>query len=477
MSFRFSPGRGPAVAANAMIATSQPSASLAGLRILEAGGNAVDAAIAAAAVLCVSEPMSTGVGGDAFAIVADATGVHAMDASGPAPRSAPARPIPVDGPSSCVVPGAVHGWDALNRRFGRLGLDALLAPAIDLARTGVAAGFHCADLWRSARAADALGPPPRVGERFTIPDLATTLQRIAEDGPHGFYRGDVARAIASATWLEEADLGDYAGAEWVTPLSTEYRGVQVLELPAPTQGVAALEGLALLQSMEPSLENQVRAASLALEDAFREVRDGADVRQLLTSAHLSRRLESTPVLTPEPAAGTVYLCCVDDDGLAVSFIQSIFESFGSGVVVPGTGIAMNNRAACFEVGGEVIPGRRPYHTIIPGMLMGSGAPRGPFGVMGGFIQAQAHVQLVSALVDRGLDPQAALDQPRFRIDQGSVRLEEGLWDRASELNAAGVATVLERDRQAFGAGQAILMEADHLAGGSDARRDGFAAGF
>lgn len=461
-----------------MIATSQPAATLAGLDVMRAGGNAVDAAIAAAAVLCVAEPMATGIGGDAFAIVHDADGVHGLDAAGPAPRSAPPTPVADAGPSSSVVPGAVRGWAALSDRFGRLGLDRVLAPAIDLARNGVAAGFNCAYSWQRAdRAPRELGPAPKAGDRIANPELGATLARIAEDGPDAFYRGSVARAIASATWLEEEDLAAYDAAQWVTPLSVSYRGTEVYELPPPTQGIAALEGLALLERLGPSLPHQVRAAGLALEDAFSAVRDGNDVRGLLAADHLAARAGQQLVLMPELRGGTVYLCCVDDRGMAVSFIQSLFEPFGSGVVAPGTGVVMNNRAACFSVGGVVVPGRRPYHTIIPGMLRRDGRLLGPFGVMGGYIQAQAHVQLVSGLVDDELDAQAALDRGRFRIDDGVVRLEHGLWDRTPELEAAGLTVVRDESRLDFGGGQAIVVRDDHLEGGSDQRKDGFAVGY
>lgn len=477
MNFRFAPAAGPAVAASAMLATSQPSATLAGLEILRRGGNAVDAALAAAAVLCVAEPMSTGIGGDAFALVWDGERVHGLDAGGPAPRTAPSRPVAADGPASAVVPGAVSGWELLSRRFGRLGLDTCLAPAIDLAEHGVAAGWNCARAWRrAARAPAQLGAAPAVGEVFRQRELARSLRRIAEQGADGLYRGPVARAIAEASWLEEDDLAAY-GARWVEPLSTSYRDAEVVELPAPTQGIAALEGLALLRSLEPTLPNQVRAVGLALEDAFATVRDGADVSPLLTPEHLAARLGQPVLLRPEPHGGTVYLCCVDDDGMAVSFIQSIFEHFGSGVVAPGTGIVLNNRAACFEIAGEVTPGSRPYHTIIPGMLLEGGRVRAPFGVMGAFIQAQAHVQLVSGLLDQGLDPQAALDAPRFRVDEGAVRLEEGLWERAGELADSGYEVILDDDRAGFGGGQLIDLRDGRLLGGSDRRKDGFAAGF
>lgn len=461
-----------------MVATSQPTATLAGLRTLHDGGNAVDAVIAAAAVLCVAEPMSTGLGGDAFAIVADGHGRYGMDTAGPAPLRAPSTPVSEHGAASSVVPGAVHGWDALSRRFGRLGLDTVLRPAIDLARAGVAAGRHCSFSWRRApRAPSEFGPPPALGERFVLPELAATLEAVATQGPLGFYQGRVAQAIAASTWLTEEDLADYAGAAWVEPLAGTYRGVEVLELPPPTQGVAALEALGLLELTTPDLVNQVHAVALALEDALASVSDGADVTHLLDPAHLARRSTDRPILAPELAGGTVYLCCVDEDGLAVSFIQSLFQPFGSGIVAPRTGVVLNNRAACFAVGGEVIAGRRPFHTIIPGMLYADGRPLGPFGVMGGFIQAQAHVQLVSGLVDDRLDPQAALDRARFRIDHGTVRLEEGLWPQAPRLEEAGLSVVCDASRLDFGGGQAILMRPDHLLGGSDSRKDGFAAGF
>ncbi|MCY4088433.1 MAG: gamma-glutamyltransferase, partial [Actinomycetia bacterium] len=228
---------------------------------------------------------------------------------------------------------------------------------------------------------------------------------------------------------------------------------------------------------EPTLAAQVDCVRLALEDGLARVRDGADVSELISPDYLEYRggRQSKPVA--EPPGGTVYLCTVDGDGLAVSFIQSVFEAFGSGVVAPGTGIVLQNRGACFSVGGAVEPGRRPYHTIIPGMLVSDGELVGPFGVMGGFIQAQAHVQLVHGLVDLELDPQAALDRPRFRVDGQALRLEEGLWDRASELDRCVLEIIHEPEVAGFGGGQAILVQGDVLVGGSDPRKDGYAAGF
>jgi gamma-glutamyltranspeptidase/glutathione hydrolase len=277
-------------------------------------------------------------------------------------------------------------------------------------------------------------------------------------------------------WLEESDLATYR-ARWVEPLRLKYRDVEVLELPPPTQGVAALEALGLLEGLEPSLSNRINAARLALEDARENVRDGADVAWLLEPGYLARRRPATARSVSGLGGGTVYLCVVDGDRMAVSFIQSLYGSFGSGVTAPGTGVLLQNRGACFALHGRVEPRSRPYHTIIPGMLLKDGGLAGPFGVMGGFIQAQAHMQFVSALVDDGLDPQAALEQPRFWVDGDVVRIEEGLWPRQEELELAGHQVVCDPDTFGFGGGQAILVQGDALIGGSDPRKDGYAAGY
>jgi len=474
MAYRFSYGRKPTVAHEGMVATSQPLATRAGLRMLERGGNAIDAAIAAAAMLCVTEPMSTGIGGDCFAIVWRAGDVHGLDSAGPAPLEAePLEPVAERGPTSVTVPGAVAGWAALAERHGRLGLDACLADAIDIAERGYAAGWHTSAVWRSDASPAELGPPPTFAQTVRLPELSASLRAIAEGGPTAFYTGRIAEAIASACWLDEGDLARFRPA-WVEPLRLVYRGTEVLELPPPGQGIAALELLGLLEGLEPTLANQIHCARLALEDALAHVRDGADVTGLLDPAFLARRRAEAPGAASEPRGGTVYLCVVDSDRTAVSFIQSLFFGFGSLVVAPQTGIVLQNRGACFAVAGAVEPGRRPYHTIIPGMLLRDGALLGPFGNMGGFVQAQAHGQLVSGMVDDGLDPQAALDRPRFRVDGDLVRLEEGLWHRADELRRAGIAVECDRDTSGFGGGQIILCEGDGLIGGSDPRKDGYA---
>jgi gamma-glutamyltranspeptidase/glutathione hydrolase len=469
--------RAPAVAARAMVATSQPLATTAGLRMLERGGNAVDAAIAAAAVLCVTEPMSTGVGGDMFAIVWRDGRIDAIDAAGPAPAGAdPEGGVAPNGPRSVDVPGAVAGWASLAVRHGRLGLDACMASAIDAAEGGYALGEHAARMWLES---DALppefAPPPPRGSVVRIADLAETLRRIADEGPAAIYAGPVADAMTEVSWLERSDLEAYAP-RWVEPLRLAYGDVEVLEMPPPTQGVAALVGLGVLRELGPSLPARITATRLALEDAHAHVRDGADVGWLLEEERLRARARETPASLPDHRGGTVYLCAVDEDGTAVSLIQSIYGHFGSGIVVPRTGIVLNNRAACFAVGGEVVPGKRPYHTIIPGLLLRDGKLLGPFGIMGGFIQAQAHLQFVSAVVDDGLDPQAALDHPRFRLDADRVALEPGYWDEAESVRELGLEPVLETGISDFGGGQAIFVDGDSLLGGSDIRKDGYAAG-
>ena len=470
--------RPPAVAARAMAATSQPLATTAAVRMLAQGGNAVDAALTAAAVLCVAEPMSTGAGGDLFALVWRDGELGALDAAGPAPASVDATtPVDEHGPRSVTVPGAVAGWAELAERYGRRGLDACLTPAIDIAEGGYAIGTTAARLWSEAEHPPVeLGPVPRRGDVVRLPELAATLRRIAAEGPGAFYRGALAEAIASASWLAESDLAGFAP-RWVEPLRLAYRGVEVIELPPPTQGVAALEALGILQELPLGLASRLQAVRLALADAYEHVRDGADVGPLLAPEHLRRRARERARGVPGPAGGTVYACVVDEDGMAVSLIQSLFAHFGSGIMVPGTGLTLNNRGAGFAVAGEVAAGRRPYHTLIPGMLLKDGGLLGPFGIMGGFIQAQAHVQFVSAVIDDGLDPQAALDRPRFRIDGDRVQLEHGLWQESDTVRSLGLEPVRERELTPFGGGQAIFVERESLIGGSDGRQDGYAAGY
>ncbi len=487
----FRPGAGvtsgwrrmPAVAGEAMIATSHPLATRAGLRAFASGGNAVDAALAAAAVLTVAEPTDNGIGGDAFALVWRAGTLHGLNGSGRSPANLGGLRHEEHGPRSVTVPGAVRAWFDLAERFASLPLEQGLAHAADLAENGVACTPRISDKW--GRAERPPWPAPLVGERYRLPELATTLRRLAADGPDALYRGEIASTIASACWLSEDDLAGHRS-EWVEPLRQSYGGVEVCELPPNGQGAAALIALALYQGLEPSLHSQIEAMKLALADVYAYVADEPLPRFLLDAAHIAERraevhADSAVRMVPSalPRGGTTYLCAVDREGTAISLIQSLYETFGSGVVAPGTGVVLQNRAAGFSHDDEhpnrLSPGKRPFHTIIPGMLLSAGELLGPFGVMGGAMQPQGHFQVVRGLVDDGLDPQAALDAPRWRVgDDGAVHLEPGLWAEEARLRALGHVVHRGTVQHPFGVGQAILRLGDAWIGGSDGRGDGFA---
>ena len=478
--------RMPAVAGDAMIATSHPLATTAGLAVFGEGGNAVDAALAAATVLAVAEPTENGVGGDAFALVWHDGRLHGLNGSGRSPRALDEVRVDQTGPRSVTVPGAVRAWGDLAERFGRLGLDRALSRAAEFASHGVACTARIADKW--ARAPGAPFPSPGTGGRFVIPDLGQTLAHLAADGPDAFYEGKIAAAVAAASWLDEQDLADHRS-EWVEPLRYDYRGIEVCELPPNGQGAAALIALALYDGLEPGLHSQLEATKLALADVYAHVADVPLPSELLDPRHLAGRrslVDPAQALDPTPSVlptgGTTYLCAVDADGGAISLIQSVYGTFGSGVVAPGTGIVLQNRAAGFVEDAvhpnRLAPGRRPFHTIIPGMLLEGGGLLGPFGVMGGAMQPQGHFQVVLRLVDHGDDPQAALDAPRWRVQGGrEVGLEPGLWHAEQGLAALGHDVRRATTQHPFGVGQAILRIGDGLFGGSDGRGDGFAAGF
>ncbi|MDI3299326.1 MAG: gamma-glutamyltransferase family protein [Bacillota bacterium] len=518
-------------ARNGMVATSQPLAAQAGLEVLRRGGNAVDAAVATAAALTVLEPTSNGIGSDAFALVWSEGRLHGLNASGPAPALASAeellrrgyREVPLQGWAAVTVPGAPAAWAELQRRFGRRPLAELLEPAARYAEEGYplspvlgAAWAAAVERYRSlAREEPELyrpwletfapeGVAPAIGGLWRSPAHARTLRTIGASGADAFYRGELAEAMdafarRTGGWLRAGDLAVFRP-EWVEPLSVRYRGVDVWELPPNGQGLVALMALQLLESFDPPssrgweaeaerIHRAVEAVKLAFEEGFREIADPRAMRlrpeELLNpdrAAARRRRIGAhafEPEPGPRPAGGTVYLCTADGEGNMVSYIQSNFGGFGSGVVVPGTGIALQNRGACFTLQeghpNRLEPGKRPYHTIIPGFLSRDGVPLGPFGVMGGLMQPQGHVQLLTGLVDLGLNPQAALDAPRWRwIDGRRVEFEPGtpphlveaLARRGHEVSwAAGSAS--------FGRGQLILrLEEGVLAGASEPRADG-----
>jgi len=515
------------VLADNMICTAQPLASAAGLRILANGGNAVDAAIAAAIALTVVEPCMNGIGGDAFALVWDGNRMHGLNASGRAPRQwtrehfSQYSSMPYRGWDSVTVPGAVSGWRELSQRFGALPFADLFESAIRYARDGYIVSPIVSRQWAGqipdiknmpgfAAAFAPVGRAPHPGERFVCPGQAATLEAIAKsDGEH-FYRGPIAAAIAAharATGglIDESDLGEHR-ADWVDPISMAYRDVELHEMGPNGQGIAALMALGILDKTEferPDLDStafyhyQIEAMKLAFADVYRYVGDPSvmtDVtgEHLLDPEYLSKRaklVNPAAAMFPGPGklhtGGTTYLTTADKNGIMVSLIQSNFKGFGSGIVVPDTGIALHNRGWGFNLihdhPNEVGPRKRPFHTIIPGFLMRAGQPLMSFGVMGGSLQAQGHVQVTTRIADFGQNPQALIDAPRWRImdDNASVMVEWNFPQQAVVgLTKLGhKVLVADRFSDEFGGSQAIMRMSEGYLGASDHRKDGQAVGF
>lgn len=523
--FPYASQRMPVLADNA-VATSQPLATQAGLRALQRGGNAIDAALAAAITLTVVEPTGNGVGSDAFAIVWDGQQLHGLNASGAAPRSytlerrARLTGDPPLGWDTVSVPGAVSAWAALSQRFGRLPFAALFDDAIHYARAGYLVSPRIASLWQRAEgrlasfesfAAAFLpgGRAPRAGERFALPDLAATLETIAATDGESFYRGSlaeriVAHARAHGAALSEADLAEHQ-VEWCGTLAQDYGSVTLHEIPPNGQGIAAQLALGILEHLpqreQPvdsvaSLHYQIEAMKLAYADVHRYVADPRWMEltpsSLLDPAYLAerarlvdpRRASDAAYGTPQPG-GTVYLSAADASGMMVSFIQSNYYGFGSGVVVPETGISLQNRAVGFSTDpahpNAAAGGKRPFHTIIPGFLTQGGRPLAALGVMGGPMQPQGHLQLVTRLHDHGQNPQAAIDAPRWQVTGGlGVSCEPGIpEDVVAGLRALGhdASRSAPRDVFSFGGAQLIYRSDDGYVAASDPRKDGHAAGF
>ncbi|MDF3935662.1 gamma-glutamyltransferase family protein [Pseudomonas citronellolis] len=510
-----------------MVATSQPLAAQVGLDILRRGGNAVDAAVATAAALTVVEPTGCGIGGDAFALVWIKDRLHGLDAAGYAPaalsidklRGAGHARVPLYGWTPVTVPGCPAAWAELSARFGRLAFAELLAPAIELAEEGFPVSPVIAGLWqggldkfRAARDAHPElaawfaeflidGRAPRAGEIFRNPGQAQTLRELAQTRCESFYRGDLARRIAahaaaSGGYLGEADLAGYR-AQWVEPISLNYRGYDVWEIPPAGQGLVALMALNILKGFEfgerdspDTWHRQLEAMKLAYADgrAFIGQPDAMrfSVADLLGDAYAAERraLIGERALEPHPgkprAGGTVYLATADGEGNLVSFIQSNYHGFGSGVVVPGTGIALQNRGAEFSLDpahvNALAPGKKTFHTIIPGFLSKDGVPLGPFGVMGAYMQPQGHVQVVMNLVDFGLNPQATLDAPRWQwLGDKRIGIEHGApRSLAAVLTRRGHHVEVAHDLTSYGRGQIILRDplSGVLCGGTEPRTDG-----
>ncbi|RPJ24927.1 MAG: gamma-glutamyltransferase [Chloroflexi bacterium] len=528
--------RSPVYSRTGIVATSQPLATAAGLEILAQGGNAADAAVAAGAALNVTEPTSTGIGGDMFALYysAETRRITALNGSGRAPAALTLDRLKKEGFSAglppfhvhtVTVPGACAGWFDLIERHGSLAMSDILTPAIRLARDGFPVAPITAYAWQRGAQNQLKSAPngheltidgrgPNAGEIFRNPNLARTFELIARSGKSVFYQGEIAQAIVSVIkeaggCLSMEDLVSHAST-WEEPLSVTYRGLRVYECPPNGQGLTALIALNILEGFDLSsfaslsterLHLTIEALRLAFADARWYVADpkfsNVPVEELLSKDYANerrklidrRRATVDPQHgTPVSSSGTVYLSVVDQFGNACSFINSNYWGFGTGIVPKGYGFTLQNRGHNFRLDpnhpNALEPRKRPYHTIIPAMVMREDETLyASYGVMGGFMQPQGHVQVLSALVDDGLDPQSALDLPRFCIDAeesgGRLALEEGIpTDVISDLEKMGhpVYSVSGFDRSLFGRGQVILHEAETgvLVAGSDPRADGCA---
>ena len=510
-----------------MVSTSQPLAAQAGLSMLLAGGNAVDAAIATAMALTVVEPTGCGLGSDAFCILWDGKELHGLNASGRSPEAwtpeyfAALGGIPEKGWNAVTVPGAVSAWVELSRRFGKLPFEQLAQPAIRYARDGFAVSPTIATLWAlgGAKLGDQPGfaecflpdgKAPKAGEVFRSEAHARTLEEIAATKGESFYRGALARSMAEHAKacggaMTEADLAAHQ-ADWVGTVSQTFGDSVIHEIPPNGQGIAALMALGMLDALgvgaEPldgveSVHLQVEAMKLALADLHEYNADGDHMR--VESAHLldagylreraaliDRERASAPTYGAPRPGGTVYLAAADASGMMVSFIQSNYHGFGSGVVVPGTGISLQNRGHGFTTqaghANEVAPRKRPSHTIIPAFAMNAdGTPQMAFGVMGGPMQSQGHLQMALRVLRYGQNPQAAADAPRWRVTGGKGVAVEPAFDAevVAALRARGHEVTVEEGHGvfAFGGAQLVLRDGDHYIGGSDPRKDGGVVAF
>jgi len=528
------PSRRSAVMSNGgIVATSQPLAAQAGISMLFQGGNAIDAAVATAAALNVVEPMSTGIGGDAFALVflSKNNELKALNASGRAPyassleqlRSLGYQAMPETGIHTVTIPGALAGWCELLERYGTMSLAQVLVPAIKLAEYGFPVTEIISHTWKKNSAKLKLsisaahtylpgGKVPESGEIIVQPDLAKTFKKIADGGRDVFYRGEIADAIVTCSQENSGtiimrDLNDHTST-WVTPISTNYRGYDIYECPPNGQGLVVLLALNMLEGYDLQslghnspkyLHLLIEVMKLAFADTRRYVADpdfvDIPLTKLLSKSYTKRRrqLIDTNIARPEAVAGvpdiegdTVYLAVTDKEGNSVSFINSLYQAFGSGIVVADTGICLQNRGSLFsfEAGHPncIEPHKRPYHTIIPAMAFKDGGLFLTFGVMGGFMQPQGHVQVLLNIIDFNMDVQTALGAPRFRYIQGSeCAFEPGIpSDTLQELASKGhrITAVDDPYFQGFGGGQSIMVNPSTkaLMAGSSPRKDGCAIG-
>ncbi|MGJ3237185.1 MAG: gamma-glutamyltransferase family protein [Anaerolineae bacterium] len=542
MSFDFESRRSMVVARRGMVSASNPMAAQAGLRILQRGGNAADAAIATAAMMNVFEPSATGIGGDCFALYYDAQSgsVTAMNGSGRAPQAlsiAHLRKDGVEGDSipglnvhAITVPGAARGWEDLVKKFGTMPMTEILKDAIFYAENGFAVAPAYGAFWGSDYARQFLserpnagdyipnGKTPGAGDVIRLPGLARTFRTVAEDGADAYYKGVIAQKMvetvqARGSLMTLEDLAQHH-TTWHDAITTDYRGYTVAEHPPNGQGLAALIALNIAGGWQlgemawddpAKLHLMIEAMRLAFADVKQYVADPhtnpAPIDFLLSKAYADERraLVSTDRAMSPPSFGapvntsdTIYLCVVDGEGNACSFINSLYQggTFGSGVAVKDYGFFLQNRGANFvlEDGhpNALAGGKRPYHTIIPGMLLKEGELVGPFGVMGGFMQPQGHFQVVNALVDDDLNPQDALNRPRWQVNSGDpagvILVEEGYPVKAmAQLANLGhtIRPISGRGRGNFGRGHIILRDAETgvLFGGAEPRSDGQVAAY
>ncbi len=515
-------------ATRGMAASSSPIASNVGIEIMKKGGNAIDAAIAMASIYPLVEPTCNGLGSDCFVLVWTGGKLYGLDGSGYSPKAMNAevvlkagyQSVPADGWIPVMVPGAVASWAELRRRFGTLSLKELFAPAAEYARKGFPVPVTSAQLWkrdveRFSRAYSRdpelfqpffdyftrNGEPYRAGDIFRLPDMADTLEELARTDCESFYRGEIARKIVAFSkrtngYLTEEDLAAYHPV-WVDPITINYRGYDVYEMPPNGHGITALMALNILSCMEignvrecaGSYHKMIEALKLAFVDAKKFVADPrymkTKVSDMLSQKYAEQRcaLITDRAILPEAGdpscGGTVYFCTADGEGNMVSFIQSNYKGFGSGVVVPKVAVSLQDRGANFSMDESsdnfIMGGKKSYHTIIPGFLAKDGKPIGPFGVMGGFMQPQGHVQVVTNIVDFGMNPQEALDAPRWQwVGDRKVQLEREVPEHiAKELENRGHEVTINNTNIHMGRGEIICrMDNGVLVGGTEPRTDG-----
>jgi gamma-glutamyltranspeptidase/glutathione hydrolase len=527
--YPYSSRRNVVYSKNGMVATSCPLASEAGLEILKKGGNAIDAIIAAAAALTVIEPTSNGIGGDAFAILSVKDKIYGLNSSGPSPKLLTAekllakglKEVPAYGLIPVTVPGIPKAWAELNKKFGNLSLSQVVEPAIKMAREGYPLSVNVGKAWQRAfdiykkQAVEEFkywfdtfakdGRAPDIGEIVQLPDHANTLEKIGATAGDAFYKGEFAEKIDAFSkkydgYIRKEDLEEFQ-AEWVEPITTNYRGYDVYEIPPNGHGISALMALNIAANFEydqretiETYHTLIESMKLAFADAQKYVTDPrymkVSVKDLLSKAYAQSRAKLIGSTALEPQAGnpfsggTVYLAAADANGNMISYIQSNYMGFGSGIVIPGTGIALHDRGNNFNLDinsvncvGSV---KKPYHTIIPGFLGKDGKVIGPFGVMGGFMQPQGHLQVITNTIDFLMNPQAALDAPRWQwIGNKTIELEHGVSEHiAYALSTKGHDIKVVHNPISMGRGQIIWkMENGVFCGGTEPRADGHIALF